>query len=118
MTFLLFLLLCGEKNEGGADLSTIKDLIEDTIVSTQPAMMVNLKACSAGAGVVRLSLPVIFVPQTLCPRVLLRAEARAGVQRLRLPPDLRCCRSWGTVAWGVGIIRNCSEGQLCLYLVS
>ncbi|NXG78565.1 C2C2L protein, partial [Baryphthengus martii] len=41
-----------EKNEGRADLSTIKDLIEDTIVSTQPAMMVNLKACSAEAGVV------------------------------------------------------------------
>ncbi|KFV92185.1 C2 domain-containing protein 2-like, partial [Fulmarus glacialis] len=41
-----------EKNEGRADLSTIKDLIEDTIVSTQPAMMVNLKACTAGAGVV------------------------------------------------------------------
>ncbi|NWI25847.1 C2C2L protein, partial [Sula dactylatra] len=43
--------LC-EKNEGRADLSTIKDLIEDTIVSTQPAMMVNLKACTTGAGVV------------------------------------------------------------------
>ncbi|NWW47052.1 C2C2L protein, partial [Pedionomus torquatus] len=43
--------LC-EKNEGRADLSTIKDLIEDTIVSTQPAMTVNLKACTAGAGVV------------------------------------------------------------------
>ncbi|NXH14661.1 C2C2L protein, partial [Bucco capensis] len=42
--------LC-EKNEGRVDLSTIKDLIEDTIVSTQPAMMVNLKACTAGAGV-------------------------------------------------------------------
>ncbi|NWU71680.1 C2C2L protein, partial [Pterocles burchelli] len=41
-----------EKNEGRADLSTIKDLIEDTIVSTQPAMMVNLKACTAGAGAV------------------------------------------------------------------
>ncbi|NXN14372.1 C2C2L protein, partial [Indicator maculatus] len=40
------------KNEGGADLSTIKDLIEDTIVSTQPAMMVNLKACTAGASVI------------------------------------------------------------------
>ncbi|XP_009575863.1 PREDICTED: C2 domain-containing protein 2-like, partial [Fulmarus glacialis] len=40
------------ENEGRADLSTIKDLIEDTIVSTQPAMMVNLKACTAGAGVV------------------------------------------------------------------
>ncbi|NXF33253.1 C2C2L protein, partial [Nyctibius bracteatus] len=41
-----------EKNEGRADLSTIKDLIEDTVVSTQPAMTVNLKACTAGAGAV------------------------------------------------------------------
>ncbi|NXC71804.1 C2C2L protein, partial [Anhinga anhinga] len=40
------------ENEGRADLSTVTDLIEDTIVSTQPAMMVNLKACAAGAGVV------------------------------------------------------------------
>ncbi|KAM6043415.1 phospholipid transfer protein C2CD2L isoform 2-T2 [Chlamydotis macqueenii] len=40
------------ESEGRADLSTIKDLIEDTIVSTQPAMMVNLKACTAGAGAV------------------------------------------------------------------
>ncbi|NXK48086.1 C2C2L protein, partial [Chauna torquata] len=44
-----------EKNEGRADLSTIKDLIEDTIVSTQPAMMVNLKACTAGTGAVSSS---------------------------------------------------------------
>ncbi|NXD64323.1 C2C2L protein, partial [Eolophus roseicapillus] len=43
--------LC-EKNEGRVDLSTIKDLIEDTIISTQPAMTVNLKACTAGAGAV------------------------------------------------------------------
>ncbi|NXA42900.1 C2C2L protein, partial [Eudromia elegans] len=41
-----------KKNEGGVDLCTIKDLIEDTIVSTQPAMMVNLKACTAGAAAV------------------------------------------------------------------
>ncbi|PKK17795.1 C2CD2-like [Columba livia] len=40
------------ENEGRVDLSTIKDLIEDTIVSTQPAMMVNLKACTAGAAAV------------------------------------------------------------------
>ncbi|XP_074707198.1 phospholipid transfer protein C2CD2L isoform X1 [Strix uralensis] len=40
------------ENEGRVDLSTIKDLIEDTIVSTQPAMMVNLKACTVGAGAV------------------------------------------------------------------
>ncbi|NXL35898.1 C2C2L protein, partial [Glaucidium brasilianum] len=43
--------LC-EKNEGRVDLSTIKDLIEDTIVNTRPAMMVNLKACTVGAGAV------------------------------------------------------------------
>ncbi|NXW07788.1 C2C2L protein, partial [Fregetta grallaria] len=41
-----------EKNEGRADLCTVKDLIEDTIVSTQPAMTVNLKACAAGAAAV------------------------------------------------------------------
>ncbi|NXG49556.1 C2C2L protein, partial [Psilopogon haemacephalus] len=40
------------QNEGGVDLSTIKDLIEDTIVSTQPAMIVNLKACTATDSVV------------------------------------------------------------------
>ncbi|KAL9825866.1 phospholipid transfer protein C2CD2L isoform 2-T2 [Geothlypis trichas] len=37
------------EDEGRADLSTIKDLVEDTIVSTKPAMMVNLVACTAGA---------------------------------------------------------------------
>ncbi|NXR63677.1 C2C2L protein, partial [Rhadina sibilatrix] len=41
-----------EKDEGRADLSTIKDLIEDTIVSTKPAMMVNLMACVTGASAV------------------------------------------------------------------
>ncbi|KFO93957.1 C2 domain-containing protein 2-like, partial [Buceros rhinoceros silvestris] len=40
------------ENEGRADPSTIKDLIEDAIVSTQPAMMVNLKACTSGPSVV------------------------------------------------------------------
>ncbi|XP_072211176.1 phospholipid transfer protein C2CD2L [Excalfactoria chinensis] len=43
------------ENEGKADLSTIKDLIEDTIVSTQPAMMVTLKACTAATGTVSSS---------------------------------------------------------------
>ncbi|XP_059723301.1 phospholipid transfer protein C2CD2L isoform X2 [Haemorhous mexicanus] len=40
------------EDEGRADLSTIQDLIEDTIVSTKPAMMVNLMACTAGASTV------------------------------------------------------------------
>ncbi|NWY43593.1 C2C2L protein, partial [Sylvia atricapilla] len=41
-----------EKDEGRANLSTIKDLIEDTIVSTKPAMMVNLMACITGVSAV------------------------------------------------------------------
>ncbi|XP_036253529.1 phospholipid transfer protein C2CD2L isoform X6 [Molothrus ater] len=41
-----------EKDEGRADLSTIKDLVEDTIVSTKPAMMVNLVACTAVASAI------------------------------------------------------------------
>ncbi|NWU17109.1 C2C2L protein, partial [Cephalopterus ornatus] len=41
-----------EKDEGRVDLCTIRDLIEDTIVSTQPAMTVNLMACTAGASAV------------------------------------------------------------------
>ncbi|XP_068772778.1 phospholipid transfer protein C2CD2L isoform X4 [Struthio camelus] len=48
-TYHVTLALLQAQNEGRVDPSTIKDLIEDTIVSTQPAMMVNLKACSAGA---------------------------------------------------------------------
>ncbi|XP_043389927.1 phospholipid transfer protein C2CD2L isoform X7 [Chelonia mydas] len=39
------------ENDVKVDLSTIKDLIEDSVVSTQPAMMVNLKACTAGSNV-------------------------------------------------------------------
>ncbi|XP_060107031.1 phospholipid transfer protein C2CD2L [Heteronotia binoei] len=36
-----------EDNDGKVDLSTVKDLIEDAVVSTQPAMLVNLEACIA-----------------------------------------------------------------------
>ncbi|XP_077162753.1 phospholipid transfer protein C2CD2L isoform X2 [Paroedura picta] len=38
-------------NDGKVDLATIKDLIEDSVVSTQPAVMVNLEACIAGGKV-------------------------------------------------------------------
>lgn len=65
------------ENEGKADLSTIKDLIEDTIVSTQPAMMVNLKACTAGTGTVSSSKvtqesPYSVVEAPLGSKLLLR----------------------------------------------
>ncbi|KAJ1189889.1 hypothetical protein NDU88_006631 [Pleurodeles waltl] len=36
-----------QNNDGKADLSTIQDLIRDILIGTQPAMMVNLKACGS-----------------------------------------------------------------------
>lgn len=41
-----------QRSEEQVELSTIEELIKDAIVSTQPAMMVNLRACSAPGGVV------------------------------------------------------------------
>ncbi|XP_011284703.1 phospholipid transfer protein C2CD2L isoform X2 [Felis catus] len=51
-----------ERGEEQVDLSTIEELIEDAIVSTQPAMMVNLRACSAPGGLVPSEKPPT-VPQ-------------------------------------------------------
>ncbi|XP_045750816.2 phospholipid transfer protein C2CD2L isoform X2 [Mirounga angustirostris] len=51
-----------ERGEEQVELSTIEELIEDTIVSTQPAMMVNLRACSAPGGPVPSEKPPT-VPQ-------------------------------------------------------
>uniref|UniRef100_A0A8B9FCC8 C2CD2 like n=1 Tax=Amazona collaria TaxID=241587 RepID=A0A8B9FCC8_9PSIT len=78
--------LC-EKNEGRADLSTIKDLIEDTIISTQPAMTVNLKA--AGAGAVRPFPPVTLVPQAVSdlPETRLFWQSLRSSERLE---EIRC----------------------------
>ncbi|XP_066228010.1 phospholipid transfer protein C2CD2L isoform X1 [Saccopteryx leptura] len=46
-----------ERGEEQVELSTIEELIEDAIVSTQPAMMVNLRACSAPGGPVPSEKP-------------------------------------------------------------
>lgn len=43
--FVLFSVL--QRSEEQVELSTVEELIKDTIVSTQPAMMINLRACSA-----------------------------------------------------------------------
>lgn len=49
---LVVLLFAMQRGEEQVELSTIEELIEDAIVSTQPAMMVNLRACSAPGGLV------------------------------------------------------------------
>ncbi|XP_034521829.1 phospholipid transfer protein C2CD2L isoform X1 [Ailuropoda melanoleuca] len=51
-----------ERGEEQVELSTIEELIEDAIVSTQPAMMVNLRACSAPGGLAPSEKPPM-VPQ-------------------------------------------------------
>uniref|UniRef100_A0A2K5FAL0 C2CD2 like n=1 Tax=Aotus nancymaae TaxID=37293 RepID=A0A2K5FAL0_AOTNA len=52
-----------ERGEEQVELSTIEELIKDAIVSTQPAMMVNLRACSAPGGLVPSEKPPMM-PQT------------------------------------------------------
>ncbi|XP_047608858.1 phospholipid transfer protein C2CD2L isoform X1 [Phacochoerus africanus] len=51
-----------ERGEEQVELSTIEELIEDAIVSTQPAMVVNLRACSAPGGPIPSEKPAT-VPQ-------------------------------------------------------
>lgn len=36
---------------GAADLDVVKGLIEDTVFSTQPAMVLSLRACASGPSV-------------------------------------------------------------------
>ncbi|XP_032724593.1 phospholipid transfer protein C2CD2L isoform X2 [Lontra canadensis] len=55
-----------ERGEEQVELSTIEELIEDAIVSTQPAMMVNLRACSVPGGPVPSEKPPM-VPQAQPP---------------------------------------------------
>ncbi|NXI62378.1 C2C2L protein, partial [Anseranas semipalmata] len=90
-----------EKNEGRVDLSTIKDLIEDTIVSTQPAMMVNLKACTAETGAASSSKlsresPSGVVAAPLSSKLLLRnlhvlnlsSQGNGGVEEISCVAEL------------------------------
>ncbi|XP_008824193.1 phospholipid transfer protein C2CD2L isoform X2 [Nannospalax galili] len=46
-----------ERDEEQVELLTVEELIKDAIVSTQPAMMVNLRACSAPGGPVPSEKP-------------------------------------------------------------
>ncbi|XP_074071336.1 phospholipid transfer protein C2CD2L [Macrotis lagotis] len=65
-----------ERSEEQVDLSTIEELIKDTIVSTHPAMMVNLRACPVSGSMVSCEKPTTAPPvQPVVPkptRLLLR----------------------------------------------
>ncbi|XP_015994841.2 phospholipid transfer protein C2CD2L isoform X6 [Rousettus aegyptiacus] len=68
-----------ERGEEQLVLSTIEELIEDAIVSTQPAMMVNLRACSAPGGLVPSEKPPM-VPQA---QLVIPRPTRLFLRQLR-----------------------------------
>ncbi|XP_044079761.1 phospholipid transfer protein C2CD2L isoform X1 [Siniperca chuatsi] len=69
--------------EGGADPDMIKGLIEDTLFSTQPAMVLNLKTCASSplAPMDHLSVGLNSVSQSVLVRRLLLRQLRATLNK-------------------------------------
>ncbi|XP_074527953.1 phospholipid transfer protein C2CD2L isoform X2 [Halichoeres trimaculatus] len=69
--------------EGDADLDTIKGLIEDTLFSTQPAMVLNLKTCVSTplAPMDHLSVGLNSAPQSVLVRRLLLRQLRVTLSK-------------------------------------
>ncbi|XP_045895444.1 phospholipid transfer protein C2CD2L [Micropterus dolomieu] len=69
--------------EGEADLDMIKGLIEDTLFSTQPAMVLNLKTCASGplAPMDHLSVGLNSISQSCLVRRLLLRQLRATLSK-------------------------------------
>uniref|UniRef100_UPI0037E98495 phospholipid transfer protein C2CD2L n=1 Tax=Semicossyphus pulcher TaxID=241346 RepID=UPI0037E98495 len=70
-------------SEVDADLGTIKGLIEDTLFSTQPAMVLNLKTCVSSplAPMDHLSVGLNSAPQSVLVRRLLLRQLRATLSK-------------------------------------
>ncbi|XP_036848758.1 phospholipid transfer protein C2CD2L isoform X3 [Manis javanica] len=84
-----------ERGEEQVELSTIEELIRDAIVSTQPAMMVSLKACSAPGGLLPSEKPpMVAQAQPAMPRLtrlfLRQLQASHLGSELEGPGEL-CC---------------------------
>ncbi|KAI4813764.1 hypothetical protein KUCAC02_002994 [Chaenocephalus aceratus] len=72
-----------QDTEGQADLDTIKGLIEDTLFSAQPAMVLNLKTCvsSPSAPMDHPSVGLNSVPQSVVVRRLLLRQLTATLSK-------------------------------------
>ncbi|XP_070699186.1 phospholipid transfer protein C2CD2L [Pempheris klunzingeri] len=70
-------------SEGEADLDTIKGLIEDTLFSTQPAMVLNLKTCASSplAPMDHLTVGLNSVSQSVFVRRLLLQQLRVTLSK-------------------------------------
>ncbi|XP_051896061.1 phospholipid transfer protein C2CD2L isoform X2 [Pristis pectinata] len=82
-------------NDGKADISTIKELIEDTIVSTSPAMLINLKAHIANTAVAgekpgKTSAPPSKVALNAGGKLVVR-QLKANVSRVEEGGDGELC---------------------------
>ncbi|XP_037323217.2 phospholipid transfer protein C2CD2L isoform X1 [Pungitius pungitius] len=64
----------------GADVDMIKGLIEDTLFSTQPAMVLNLKTCASSSPAAMDHLSVRLNPNVLVKRLMLR-QLRATLNK-------------------------------------
>ncbi|CAB1419987.1 unnamed protein product [Pleuronectes platessa] len=67
--------------EGGVDLSMIKGLIEDTLFSTQPAMVLNLKTCASSPSAPMDLLSVGLNSQSVLVRRLQLRQLRATLSK-------------------------------------
>ncbi|XP_030010083.1 phospholipid transfer protein C2CD2L isoform X2 [Sphaeramia orbicularis] len=72
-----------QSTEGEADLDMIKGLIEDTLFSTQPAMVLNLKTCvsSSSSSMDHLSLGLNSVSQSVLVRRLMLRQLRVTLSK-------------------------------------
>lgn len=85
-SFTLSVSPCKLQRQGAdsdADLDTIKGLIEDTLFSTQPAMVLNLKTCVSSplASMDHLSVGLNSAPQSVLVRRLLLRQLRATLSK-------------------------------------
>ncbi|XP_069751103.1 phospholipid transfer protein C2CD2L isoform X4 [Narcine bancroftii] len=84
-----------EGNDGKVDISTIKELIEDTIVSTSPAMLINLKAHISNTTVPgekagKTSAPPSKVSLNAGGKLVVR-QLKANVSRVEVGGGEVCC---------------------------
>ncbi|KAM3869539.1 phospholipid transfer protein C2CD2L [Diretmus argenteus] len=82
-------------SDGGADLDMIKELIEDTLFSTQPAMVLNLKTCMSSPAVPmeHLSGGLNSVSQTVRRILVRQIRATCHKGQWSRPGELCCVLS-------------------------
>lgn len=84
-------------HEGAADLDVVKGLIEDTVFSTQPAMVLSLRAGASSPSVrsVHCILPPLCFPKQMHDQTGCCMIHDVEIYFFSVPPGL--CRSFGRI---------------------